>query len=243
MSQNTRLVELRQLTSADVLTREEIRYLKVRLSDVHTDLIGELPVELVTLIAVQLDRGDLARCLRVSKIWRQTFLSDSVMTAFAKRHWPAMVNGVVAQDGFLNSLSRLGRASYNFDLRHFDHTHPDFEFVRWDSKAHFKLDPEFHSRTDSIPDAYTRFNIDPDIDPSAFPPFTLYSHGKVARHLFDCIVVIDNLRLKTRKIFTPPSGIMHGLKLRLEALGSRLVVGTIDRMLYVRPILLSKSID
>ncbi|KAI0911385.1 hypothetical protein F4823DRAFT_310092 [Ustulina deusta] len=224
MSHSSRFAQLRQVIFGhDGPTREEVRYLKILLSDTQTDLIGDLPLELVVLVALELRLSDFARCLCVSKIWRKRFLSSPVISAYAKHRWPALIGGVVNRCNFLGTLSKLGWANYS--LRHPVKHNP--EFVPWDGTAHYQLDPIFHNQSDNLPDAYTRYRT----DPAARSFAAIYASGKVAWHPCGCVVVIDDLTLKMRKVFTPPSGVMHGLGLKLQALGSRLVIGSIDRLL------------
>ncbi|KAI2625471.1 hypothetical protein GGS21DRAFT_530971 [Xylaria nigripes] len=222
MDHSTRtLAELRQLVFGDnPLTREEHRYMKTLLSCVHVDLIGELPLELVAFVAMHLELKDFVCCLRVSKTWRKLFLSDPVMTPYARQMWPALTNGEVNQCNFLATLSKVGWASYCF-RGHAKQSHS--EIVRWDARSHYKLDSEFHSRNDNLPHDYTEY-----YGPRPSP---VYAFGKVAWSPYSYFMVVDDLRLKTRKVFTPPSGTMRGSSLELQALGSRLVVGTIDRLL------------
>ncbi|KAJ2998664.1 hypothetical protein NUW58_g248 [Xylaria curta] len=218
MSHSSRFIELRQLVFG--LTPEETRYLGFLISDFHTDIIGELPLELLVLIVPQLELEDFARCLRVSKIWRRRFLSESVTLAYARCRWPAM-----DRYDFLATLSRFGWASYSFRQPLQD---VDLELVSWDSKAHYKLDPAYHTGANDLPYDYTQYSMNPYTWDS-FSKF--YDSGKVAWHPCRCVVVVDDLRSKTRKVFTPPSGMMHGSVLELQSLGPRLVIGTIDRLL------------
>ncbi|KAI0457159.1 hypothetical protein F5B21DRAFT_464596 [Xylaria acuta] len=223
MSHSPRFAEFRQLLfGGDGLTPEEARYLKLLLSDIHTDLIGELPLEIVTLVALELQLDDFVCCLRVSKLWRQRFLSDSVTSAYARHRWPAMIDGVVNRSRFLETLLELTCVLYNYRKS------VATEHVLFDSRAHYTLDPVFHNQSDNLPNVYMRYFTDARSQSgcSAF-----YTSGKVASHLCGCVIVIDDLRSKTRKIFTPPSGAMHGSALKLQSLGSRLVIGTIDRLL------------
>ncbi|KAI0403460.1 hypothetical protein F4802DRAFT_290365 [Xylaria palmicola] len=225
MSQGPRFAELRRLVlGGDGLTRDEVRYLRFLLHDVQTDLVGELPLELLILVALQLDLDDFARCLRVSRVWRERFLSDPVTLAYARRQWPAMIGGAAQKYNFLDTLSRLNLLTRKI----IEPNENDVEIVKWDSTTHYQLDPVLHSRPDTIPDDYARYTGHPESWVDLSP---LYSHGKVAWHLCNCVIVVDDLRLRTRKVLTPPSGVQHGLNIELRSLGSRLVVGTIDRLL------------
>ncbi|KAI0555860.1 hypothetical protein F4679DRAFT_520083 [Xylaria curta] len=221
MSHSPRYSELRQLVfGGNGLTPEEARYLRFLLYDIHIDLISDLPLELVILVALGLELDDFHRCLRVSKAWRQRFLSDSVMLAYANHRWPAMIEGVVTPSRFLEILLKLRRASPTYWIAE------DKEVVRFDNTTHFTLDPVFHSQHSNVPDVYTRNSAEPN-----FKLHPVYAFGKVAWHIPGCAIVIDDLRSKTRKVFTPPSGTMRGLSLKLRSLGSRLAIGTIDRLL------------
>ncbi|KAI1427513.1 hypothetical protein F5Y12DRAFT_736992 [Xylaria sp. FL1777] len=236
-SHGPRFAQLRQLIYGhDRLSREEIRYLKHLISN-STDLIGELPLEIVVLVALELEAEEFLNCLHVSKVWRERFLSDPIRAAYAKSHWPALIDVAVNRSSFLRALSKIARQQCVNGPR-------PYKFVAWDKKAHsvelssrcdrIQLDPIFHNLSSNVPDAYTQYDMD-EMDGMDEPyrkiPTALYSSGKVAWHLCSCVIVIDDLTLKTRKILTPPSGIMYGSLLKLQALGSRLVVGSIDRLL------------
>ncbi|KAI0970907.1 hypothetical protein F4678DRAFT_435052 [Xylaria arbuscula] len=223
MSSSTRFAQLRQLVLDQSLTPEEIRYLKFLLPDTHPDPIIGLPVEIVVLVVLQLQLDEFACCLRVSKGWRERFLSHAVMAAYAKRRWPALIKGTVNQSNFLSTLRKLGWADYTCNSQP-----PEPERVRWDKSAHYQLDPIFHDQSTNVPGAYRQYSSPGD---AGRDPHSLYSSGKLAWHLCSCVVVLDSLVSKTRKVLTPPSGTMYGSALQLQALGSRLAIASIDRLL------------
>ncbi|TRX94709.1 hypothetical protein FHL15_004481 [Xylaria flabelliformis] len=233
MSHSPRYSELRQLVLGDNgLTPEEARYVKFLLYDMHTDLISELPLELIVLVALELELHEFQHCLSVSKAWRRRFLSDSVILAYANRRWPAIIDGVMTQSRFLEILTELrvtpsGSLENGMIYRN-SRQWLVAEEVRFDNKTHFTLDPVFHSQLSNVPDVYTRYSMDPD-GIEKLTPF--YASGKVAWHIPGRAILIDDLRSKTRKVFTPPSGTMRGSSLELRSLGSRLAIGTINRLL------------
>ncbi|KAI0870554.1 hypothetical protein GGS24DRAFT_99890 [Hypoxylon argillaceum] len=225
MNHGTRFTELRQLIlGGNGFSREEIRYLKLLLCDINTDLIGELPLEIVTIIALHLQPEDFACCLSVSKVWREQFLSGPVMGAYARHRWPALIDGAVNRHNFLSTLSKFGWITYRF--RQID-DRDDPENVSLSSKTTYQLDPVVHQRADDIPAPY-KYSI--FLENTYIVEF-FYASGKMAWNLPSCVVVIDDLRSRTRKVFTPPSGVTYGLFIKLQTLGSRLLVGTIDRLL------------
>ncbi|KAI8623556.1 hypothetical protein F5Y19DRAFT_458271 [Xylariaceae sp. FL1651] len=228
MTRDAQFAQLREVVSGDLTTRAEVRYLKILLSRFNTDLIGELPTEIVTLIALCLEPRHIALCLRVSRTWRYKFLSDAVTTTYAKYCWPNLIVSPITQYIFLANLSRVGWAFRNFDESQAEGCVGPIERVRWDGDTHFKLDPEYHGHANEIPDIHTLVY---GATNNTIKPTAIYSHGKVAWHGHHHFIVVDNLRAKTRKIFAAPSGIMPGIFLRLEALGSKLVIGTVERLL------------
>ncbi|KAI0809727.1 hypothetical protein GGR55DRAFT_164123 [Xylaria sp. FL0064] len=236
MNPSARFSQLRDFVLRQGLSREEIRYLSILLSNTRPDIIGELPLEIIVLVTLQLSPREFARCLGVSKTWRERFLSQAVMAAYTKRYWPAMINGAVNRRNFLEALSKLGWGVRS--VAHFGLTpDADHESVAWDQTSHYQLDPIFHNQLGNLPEAYTQYRIQPWRqqpytslnDPT--PPTAVYAFGKVACHLCGCVVVVDDLTSKTRKVLTPPRGMMNGSALKLHALGSRLVVASIDRLL------------
>ncbi|KAJ8126046.1 hypothetical protein O1611_g7593 [Lasiodiplodia mahajangana] len=226
MSNTNRFAELRQVILRDGgLTRAEARYVGFLLSDLRTDLVGESPLEIVMMIALHLPLRQLALCLRVSKVWRQRFLSGPVIAAYARHNWPAMVDGVVNPQDFLATLSKFGRAC-QYMLPRYDEGNS--EIIPWFSQTHYQLDPIFHARADDLPSDYTQSSERRRALRTC--PSAIYFSGKVAWCLYNPFVVVDDLRSKTRKVFTLPSGVRHGLGLALQAVGSRLVVATLDRL-------------
>lgn len=235
MTHSPRFALMRQLASGpDALTRAEIRYLRLFLPAYSPDFIAELPLEIVILIVAELSLKDFARCFRVSKAWREKLLSYPVMVASAKQRWPALNCGTIDASRFIKVLSRVGYMLYFYAARS-----PRFacecDRVPYDGRqtAHitqYQLDPAFHDRPDSLPADYTRHHTTNNLVTSPL----LYSSGKAAWHLCSCVVVVDDVKAKTRKVLTPPSGIMYGSTLKLQALGSRLVVASTYRMMYAQ---------
>ncbi|KAI0116403.1 hypothetical protein GGR51DRAFT_501217 [Nemania sp. FL0031] len=226
MRNANRFSEFRQFVHRDGgLTREEARYLRFLLYDLRTDLIGESPLEIVIMIALHLPLNELTRCLRVSKVWRQQFLAGPVMAAYARANWPAMIDGEVNQQDFLATLSRFGWVCY-YTLPFIDEVAS--EVVPWFSPTHYQLDPAFHARADELSSDYTQAwerQQQGEAETSA-----LYFSGKLAWCLNNRLIIIDDFRSKTRKIFTVPSGVRHGLALKLQAFGSRLAIAVVDRL-------------
>ncbi|KAI0205671.1 hypothetical protein F4808DRAFT_409844 [Astrocystis sublimbata] len=220
MSHGPRFSEIRNLVSGcDGLTLEESRYLKFLLVDFHTDLIAELPLEIVTMIALDLRPKDFAHCLKVSKTWRERFLSAAVMLAYARQRWPAMITSSVTRPDFLYSLFRLGFVYSNYHLR------LDF------SNSDYPLDPVFINRFGQPPAFYKYIPWG-----RGFTTYSmgLYAYGKVALHPYTGIITVDDLRVKTRKVMAAPSaptGSLPPWELRLLSLGSKLVIASQNKQL------------
>ena len=60
-----------------------------------------------------------------------------------------------------------------------------------------------------------------------------YSHDGPLRDLYRGLIVVDNLYDQLRKAFTVPGVVMRGGAVELRALGDKLVVGALDRTLFV----------
>ncbi|KAI1813077.1 hypothetical protein GGS20DRAFT_554953 [Poronia punctata] len=234
MAESTSLAELRQWVLDNIHSKEQMRYVKILISEMMSvDFIRDLPVEVVALIAVQLDFADYGCCLRVSKSWREMLMADTVLTSYAKTHWPALVTFPVTRDGFREALAKIGWAIYFRGRRRDDGDLAQCKsekFIRWDSLAEIELDPALHG-----PGAFSLGYLEYTIDlynPERYGiPTALFACGKVAYHLYDHVLVVDDLRQQKRKIFTPANAVVHGPRITLQALGSRLVVCSIGRLM------------
>jgi hypothetical protein len=232
---NTKFAEIRKYIfggeDKDGLTREEIRYVKLLLANFRTDPIGEAPLEIIVMIALQLDPWDFACCLRVSRAWRRRLLSDSIISAYGRYQWPAMIDSPTDRSSFLDILGKFQRASCHFLPLCKPGSRPHiFHIVRWDMAGNHQLDPLFHGQANTNPDTSPRIYV--SLNNDARPPPTLYAFGKLVYSFCDC-AVIDDLRLKTRKIFQPRSSShTHGSILILKALGCKLIVATVGRVLF-----------
>ncbi|KAI0392471.1 hypothetical protein F5Y17DRAFT_357174 [Xylariaceae sp. FL0594] len=218
--------ELRQLISSLSLTREEILFLRLLFLDVQRDLIADLPIELIAMIALHLEMGDIARCLRVSKTWRAKFLSDAVILPFARREWPAIVRGNTTPSDAQAFLSRFGSILASYDCWRSGSGDPTF--VRWDNAADIGLDPVVHSTADDPPHTDIRLEVD------GGRLAVMYAFGKVAFCPPDSFrVVVDDIVSMTRKVLESRESMVGGSHLRLHAVGSKLVVTSVGRLLLI----------
>ncbi|KAI0852009.1 hypothetical protein F5Y00DRAFT_228399 [Daldinia vernicosa] len=224
-----RLTKLRLLFSNGSFTSQEYRYIKILLSNVNVDIIGELPVEIVSQIAQLLDLHGFVCCLGISRRWRGKFLSPSIISTITNKYCPSLTysGNPVSPDNSLSALHRIGRLRW--------HSWQDYlkkEFS-WEHESYFKLDPVYHGDHDNTSIVYAQFgHYDNDPRPNAEAySSALYSRGRIAWLAKPRIVVVDNLWVRTRKIFTMPTGALAGLTLEILALGDRLVVGTMHRIL------------
>ncbi|KAI0130773.1 hypothetical protein F4814DRAFT_142587 [Daldinia grandis] len=224
-----RLIKLRLLLSDGSLTNQECRYMKILLSTINVDAIKEFPVEIVAQIAQHLDLHEFVRCLAVSKYWRGKFLSLAIISDTIRRYCPSLEFSRNSEgvNKCLNTLHRMGRLRWQSGQAYLRK-----EFF-WEHESYFKLDPIYHSNHDTTSAVYSQFGHypdDPKPDGQAYQS-ALYSRGKIAWRSKPRIVVVDNLWLRTRKIFTMPTGALVGVSLQIIALGNRLVVGTMSRIL------------
>ncbi|KAI1262281.1 hypothetical protein F5Y18DRAFT_155147 [Xylariaceae sp. FL1019] len=235
MKMDQRLVEIRDSFSAFSLSPSEARYLKMLCSSIKTDVIRDLPVEIVGLISLHLDDVDLANCLRVSKAWRGKLLSDHVIRMYGRAGWPnlCICSTIETPSSFIEALIRVGW--FRRRCRYMQES-SSLGDPRKLSISELPLDTEYHPSAEDVPSIYLEHS---QKKPSG-PPF-FYSHGKAAWCPESQFVCVDDLRLRTRKVFTPPSGILHGQRLALEAFGSKLAVATIGRLIIAWNHITNKS--
>ncbi|KAI1460968.1 hypothetical protein F4805DRAFT_351141 [Annulohypoxylon moriforme] len=225
-----RLSQLRQFISGHSLTKEEYRYIKILLSRVNTDIISELPIELVEQISELLDLSDFVTCLAVSKRWRDKFLSTPIINSITDRFHPSlrqMSKGTPLDPNeclkILHTIGRLRQPRLESTLE---------KSFSWQYESYFKLDPDYHGHHEDTSAAYAQFDcqFDHEQDPSAHGT-ALYSNGKIAWRPSPRIIVVDNLWSRTRKVFTSPHGPLVHPDCKLRALGDRLVIASVDRLL------------
>lgn len=211
-----------------LLNINEIRLLKELLSTVELkkDVLPNLPVELVLLIAEFLDERDISSCLAVSSGWNRTFMGDRVVFSLADRLFPQLTwKNTQSENQDENSRTTL-RLQFLKALR--DRVHLMERAVAeaprqfdknylWDAETDFKLCGQDYAE-------YPQPNL--PINQKA-----LYAYGRVAWQRETHTLVIDNLHDRSRKILSFPGGRLLGPEMKLTALGDRLVVATMDRHL------------
>lgn len=237
ISNPARFAQLRQLVAGGSLTSEEHRYLKILLSKTNIDIISELPIEIVGQITDFLDLHQYVACLAVSRRWRDKFLSTPVIRAVVNRFCPSLrpVSGDTqdSPEDSLRVLHKVGRVRWACVQSSFAKP------FSWEHESFFKLDPVYHGSNADTSTAYAQFgrhHDDPEPNSLAYWD-ALYSNGKIAWLAKRRIVVVDSLWSRTRKVFNVPTGPLVGPALQLLALGNRLIVGSMDRLLYVIPYL------
>ncbi|KAI1781253.1 hypothetical protein F4818DRAFT_33532 [Hypoxylon cercidicola] len=225
-----RFTKLRQFVSGNSFSAQELRYLKILLSEHGIDVVGELPIELVIHVAELLDLSDFTACLAVSRRWREVFLSSPVLGALVNIFCPSFAHrsGSIqtTKDESVEALRRIKRArcagsgpwhfSNNFQLQ---------------DESYFKLDPEYHNNHQEVSATYAQYNLENN-GPEPLPSLalgTLYSSGKVAWQPKPLVVVVDSFWSRTRKIFSVPAGSLISSELGLLTMGNQLVVGSMDR--------------
>ncbi|KAI1767027.1 hypothetical protein GGR53DRAFT_518643 [Hypoxylon sp. FL1150] len=226
----TRLTQLRQFISNSSLSREEVRYLRILLSESRLDIVGELPTELVIQVAKSLDLSDFAACTAVSRRWRELFLSSPVIGHFVNRFCPSFAyrsGGIEAtpEEG-LETLRKVERARRRLCIN-------AAKYFQWKHESDFQLDPEYHPNHKDVSATYAQYDIDgddPEPDLSCLTGAT-YSSGKVAWRPKRHIIVVDSFWSRTRKIFSAPTGSVVSPELKLLTMGNQLVVGSLDHLL------------
>ncbi|KAI2467785.1 hypothetical protein F4781DRAFT_423086 [Annulohypoxylon bovei var. microspora] len=225
-----RLAQLRQFVLGGSLTDEELRYVKALLSRVNIDIIGELPIELVKQITKLLDLRDFVTCLAVSRRWRDKLLSTHIINAITNKLCPSLgqisIGTSLDPKECLKVLRKIGRLRSTFFESSLEKP------FSWQYESYFKLDPEYHGHHEDMSAAYAQFGYQSGPEPSnrAFLS-ALYSNGRLAWLPKSRIIAIDNLWSRTRKVFIAPNGPLVSPVCQLQALGDRLLIVSMDRLL------------
>ncbi|KAI1801448.1 hypothetical protein F4811DRAFT_534477 [Daldinia bambusicola] len=222
-----RLTRLRLFFSSGTLTREECRYIKILLSNINVDLIGDLPLEIVKQIALLLELHEFMLCLTISRRWRSKLLSPAILHAVTDRFCPSLTHSINKYDSeiYLDALYKRRRARWGYSQSSLSK-----EFC-WEHESYFKLDPVYYGSNHNVSTVYAQFGRhgnDPEIYDQSYSS-ALYSHGKIAWRAKPHVVVVDNLWNRTRKIFGISAGALVRSQLQILALGDRLVVGAMNR--------------
>ncbi|CAK7275137.1 hypothetical protein SEPCBS119000_006526 [Sporothrix epigloea] len=96
------------------LTLDEIWMLQERIAklDLRTDIFARLPPELQLIVCEYLGPVDLGCCLHVSRLWRASFLHESVRKGMAQRCFPSLLEYVGA---VRTKMARLSRENADAD--------------------------------------------------------------------------------------------------------------------------------
>ncbi|CAJ2511207.1 Uu.00g068320.m01.CDS01 [Anthostomella pinea] len=215
------LAELRQFASS--LTPAEARYLKMILrTSGKPDIIYELPVEIVAHITTYLKAKDLAFCLAVSTGWRDKLLSDVIIDRFTRR-WPCLRQSHATKADFLAMLSSILWGSHGHKTAH--RRAGATRLFPWDNDTFYEPATEVRHIGQSKSDGMCN-------TPEGRSPSTFYHEGKLAWLASDdTLVVLDDFKLRTRRLFTVPTGLLSGPRVWPMGLGSELLVGSVGNLL------------
>ncbi|KAK3680503.1 hypothetical protein B0T22DRAFT_196027 [Podospora appendiculata] len=248
-----RRTNLHHLVSS--LTHFEIRDLREHLAkvDLRTDIVARLPVELRVLVAAHVDGADIISVLNVSRKWREMWLQDDVVKILADRWLPGFSQYHLLKEKITSVKPDLHQLFYSAAQRHRVRSLGRFRSVFYHrplTNIHdyrdkdFTLDPDCHPARDDGRSPWDDF-ISTTPGPGGIlqtledlPPDRLhYSHGRLA-----CVpkfpspdndlVIVDDLRTQLRRIYSVPYLAFHGSSARIEALGDKLLVVSVNRTLH-----------
>lgn len=232
---NQRTPNLLNLISS--LTISELRLLRSRLItvDFRTDIISRLPVELQLCVVDYISSSDVLSYINVSRTWRQIWLQDKIINHVVDNWYPGLFKLDEKHEdtetygrrkaAFLRMLQRDSRRSkgkFRSVL---------FHGFRLGDEDYFKLDESLHPSG-----KYADFLSTTPSDRGLGGVLYYYRDGKLAWNPStrpapdNGVIVLDDLRTRTRKMFKAPGALMAALWISLRALGDKLVVGVDSRV-------------
>ncbi|KAH9893689.1 hypothetical protein F4778DRAFT_290608 [Xylariomycetidae sp. FL2044] len=220
--ESSRLAKLRHFVCN--LSPREIHYLKIVMLPFKIDFIDQISVEILAQIVTYLCPEDFAVCLVVSRAWRAKFLSEHAMSTLCKVYWPYSDRGLLTRESFVALLQRTVRASIGG--HHRSSFHFSYSLDRL-TEAPFKPHPDYHV---DLSDFYAQEAL---FDERFEKPCPQYSGGKIAFVARDCLVILDDLFTMTRKILTTRRGPIEAPRIKLLAMGNRLLVGQAGHLLIM----------
>lgn len=243
-----RKANLQNLISA--LTHQEIRELAPQLNRIsfQTDIVGLLPVELLLLVAECIEGSDIFNFLNVSKRWRALWLQENVLRLLADKWFPGFLKYYSLQKqrtGVTPDLPALfAEATWRFHYRSLGKFRSALFANAWLTddagclEKYLRLDPAFHPPGRDwkleCPGLFTQKHMLQSYRTQVF-----YSHGRLAwnpdglQFPESSVIFVDDFRTQLRRIYQVPGVLMEGQAAILRALGDRLVVATVGRLMCV----------
>ncbi|ROT35109.1 hypothetical protein SODALDRAFT_329285 [Sodiomyces alkalinus F11] len=213
----------------DALGPWELMYLRDLVEARPHGLAGlvQLPQELVSEIATYLGFRDIFTCVRVSKHWRAVWTSDYVVSGYVRYFFPGLIEtfAPIQPPNCWNLFRKAAR-------RYIRHQRGKYVTTLAQECDATRLDsPELLPDPISHPNGVLRLPHPPQHIPQArsfvlnsrlFPVH--YSHGKVARQLDGCCVILDDLVKRERRLVSSPEARLRGWELVLVAITDKLLV-------------------
>ncbi|KAL1864660.1 hypothetical protein VTK73DRAFT_5698 [Phialemonium thermophilum] len=245
-----RRANIRNLLSS--LTKYEIREAALQLSAVEFrfDIIGNIPTEILLLIAEYVRITDIYTFFIVSRRWKEVWLQPQVVRLLARRFFPGFLECVPYLEKTAahpqNTEELFHQEICKFQLRFYAKFRSMMEVNCWipsgfQQDIYFQLDTHLPLDDDVMNLKGTDSRTPPFPEFSDYP---LYSDGRVAwvlprvevpssSFIFGCVV--DDLRTQVRKVYRvhnrdlPPTLEANNC---LAALGDQLVVMAAGRTLF-----------
>lgn len=219
------------------LTVSELRVLRSKLLEMHfqTDIIARLPIELQLCVADHVSSGDVFSYTNVSRTWRHIWLQDKLMNHIVDKWYP----GLFQLDDMGDNLEAYERRKAVFlqilqrDSRRSKGRFRSILFhgFRLEDDTYFKLDEKFHSSN-----GYNDILVTTPSDRGLGGVISFYRDGKLAWSPStrpppdNGVIILDDFRTMTRKMYKVQGTLMQALSISLRALGNKLVVGIDSRV-------------
>ncbi len=234
------------------LSSHDVRYLKDRVSkiDLRTDIVSRLPLELRILVASYIDGIDIINLLNVSKTWRQVWLQDDILKQLAARWLPGFLTYTRKKEEITSIRQDLAQLFYDAARRLNIRRRGKFRSVLISRRtagnsecSSFALDPATHPIVQ--PDlVHFLDSLEYDQPAGVITEFRCFN-GRLAwlppfpHQVPTPRLIVDDMRTQLRKIFSIPGPLApgRGHTMKLRALGDKLAVVAVNRIMFVTSLL------
>lgn len=236
------------------LSSQEVRDVTAQLAKhkFETDIIARIPHEIRLKIAEYLDAGDAVNVVNVSQQWRNIWREKRAMKILAEKCLPGFLPYLVLKNKLGgNQEQDISQLFHEAMLRQNTTQSGKFRSVLSVdlsdvNRVAFPLDPTFHSDLQEVA-AYVEVaaGIAADCDRGNHPwniagwhdVYTGIHRYHDGKHAWSCElgsshIIVDDFRSQLRRMYSVPGSAISGVKIRLLALGDKLLVAQSGRRVY-----------
>ena len=234
------------------LSSQEVRDVTAQLAKYkfETDIIARIPHEIRLKIAEYLDAGDAINVVNVSQQWRNIWLEKRAMKILAEKCLPGFLPYLALKNELGgNQEQNISQLFHEAMLRQNTTQSGKFRSVLSVdlsdvNRVAFPLDPTFHSDPNEVA-TYVEVAAGVAADCDGNRPGNIWHHVYAGIHRYhdgkhawspelgSSHIIVDDFRSQLRRMYSVPGSAISGVKIRLLALGDKLLVAQSGRRVYV----------